>query len=541
MILRDSLIIVGAAGVAAYLVFKRTETLKNTNLVLLLVAIPSLLSTYLSISTVPIWNVLLVFIGYLFTILSCIVVYRVSPWHPLAAYPGPLLLSGTRGLHEQYGDVVRIGPNELSFLSPDALGPIMGQHGLPKGQFWDGRFPENQKVRPVTALQDLEQHRQRRGPWNKAFSSAALKEYEVLVSKRTALLGDKLAAESESGKPVEFGQWIGWYTYDLMTDFVFSGGSEMLRQGDVEGLIADIRSGLPNALFMSHVPWLGRLLYRIPKGFYSAQLKFRQNSFARAMKRKEMGGEKKDLYYYLLDEANDKKVHSGPEVIADASAAVLGGSDTTSNTVTLIVFYLLTRPNALQRIKEEVDSVGDQWNDVSVQTKMPYLNGIINETLRMWPAVLDGSQRRIQSDSQGRMVGESYVPPGTNVTIPFYSLQRDPRHFSPIPDEWISERWLDEAQRIQLEPKLFSGAGYKHDMKCFVAFSAGPANCVGKGLAMMEMRAAICMLLKRFDMRLRDHEKVKGSFERGIQDLWTMRTEDLWVEFSERRLLKSVA
>uniref|UniRef100_A0A0W0EVS4 Cytochrome p450 n=1 Tax=Moniliophthora roreri TaxID=221103 RepID=A0A0W0EVS4_MONRR len=491
MILRDSLIIVGAAGVAAYLVFKRTETLKNTNLVLLLVAIPSLLSTYLSISTVPIWNVLLVFIGYLFTILSCIVVYR----HTKGGLGNSL--SGTRGLHEQYGDVVRIGPNELSFLSPDALGPIMGQHGLPKGQFWDGRFPENQKVRPVTALQDLEQHRQRRGPWNKAFSSAALKEYEVLVSKRTALLGDKLAAESESGKPVEFGQWIGWYTYDLMTDFVFSGGSEMLRQGDVEGLIADIRSGLPNALFMSHVPWLGRLLYRIPKGFYSAQLKFRQNSFARAMKRKEMGGEKKDLYYYLLDEANDKKVHSGPEVIADASAAVLGGSDTTSNTVTLIVFYLLTRPNALQRIKEEVDS--------------------------------------------GRMVGESYVPPGTNVTIPFYSLQRDPRHFSPIPDEWISERWLDEAQRIQLEPKLFSGAGYKHDMKCFVAFSAGPANCVGKGLAMMEMRAAICMLLKRFDMRLRDHEKVKGSFERGIQDLWTMRTEDLWVEFSERRLLKSVA
>ncbi|EEB92955.1 hypothetical protein MPER_08459 [Moniliophthora perniciosa FA553] len=348
MILRDSLLVVGAAGVAAYLVFKRTETLKNTHLVLLLVVIPSLLSTYLSISTGPIWNTLLVFIGYLSTILSCIIVYRVSPWHPLAAYPGPLLCKLTKfwgayqgrtgkqfewykKLHERYGDVVRIGPNELSFLSPDALGPIMGQNGLPKGQFWEGRFPESQKVRPIPALQDLEQHRQRRGAWNKAFSSAALKEYEVLVSKRTDLLGDRLAEECASGKPVEFGQWIGWYTYDLMTDFVFSGGSEMLRQGDVDGLITDIRSGLPrvlvrNALFMSHVPWLGRLLYRIPNGFYSAQLKFRQNSFARAMKRKEMGGEKKDLYYYLLDEANDNKVHTGPEVIADDPGG-LAGSD----------------------------------------------------------------------------------------------------------------------------------------------------------------------------------------------------------------------
>ncbi|KAK7037645.1 hypothetical protein VNI00_010864 [Paramarasmius palmivorus] len=361
MILTDSLLVVGASGLVAYLVFKRTETIKSTHLLILLLAIPSVLSGFVTISTGHISNILLVFAGYLCTILTCTAIYRISPWHPLAAYPGPLLckLTKFRGafeapsgkqhewykrLHELYGDVVRIGPNELSFSFPDAISPIMGQNGLPKGQFWDGRFPETQKVFPITALQDTELHRQRRGPWNKAFGSAALKEYELLVAQRTALLGDRLAEVSGKGKPVEFGKWMGWYTYDLMSDFVFSGGSEMLRQGDTEGLIYDIRSGLPKAIFMSHVPWLGRLLYRIPGGLYSAQLKFRQNSYSKAMQRKEKTGEKKDLYYYLLDEGNDVKAHTGPEVIADASAAVIAGSDTTANTMTLALYYLLTQP-----------------------------------------------------------------------------------------------------------------------------------------------------------------------------------------------------
>ncbi|KAK7037646.1 hypothetical protein VNI00_010865 [Paramarasmius palmivorus] len=129
----------------------------------------------------------------------------------------------------------------------------------------------------------------------------------------------------------------------------------------------------------------------------------------------------------------------------------------------------------------------------------------------------------------------SYVPPGTNVVIPFYALQRDPRNFSPLPNEWIPERWLDEAHRNKIEPQLSSSPEYKHDMKAFVAFSSGPANCVGKSLAMMEMRGVLCMLIKRFEMRLSNCEEIKRKFEKGMKDLWIMQTDDLWAEFWERK------
>ena len=67
-----------------------------------------------------------VFGGYLLTLLLSVVTYRVSPWHPLARFPGPFLrpishfvsaiiyISGNRSrrfavLHGKYGDVVRTG------------------------------------------------------------------------------------------------------------------------------------------------------------------------------------------------------------------------------------------------------------------------------------------------------------------------------------------------------------------------------------------------------------------------------------------------
>ncbi|KAL0579555.1 hypothetical protein V5O48_002435 [Marasmius crinis-equi] len=512
-------VLVVAAGVTSYIIFKRTETISNRSLSVLLLAVPSLLA-YLPPDKDA--SVVTSFVGYYAVIFLCTILYRLSPWHPLARYPGPWIckltkfrvaLEGgkgrlylyTRDLHEKYGDVVRIGPNELSFRNADAINPIFGKNGIAKGPFWDGRLPETLKVYPIVAIRDLKDHHHRRTTWSKGFSSNALKEYEVLVKAKTELLVGRLLEVGQNGKQVvDINQWMSYYTYDLMTDFVFSGGSNMLEHGDPDGLWDAIRGGQKNTMFFSQVPWLGRMLYRLPDCIYGGSMAFRKNSYARAMKRKAEGAKgRKDLYYYLLDEGNPDAKPNGPQVISDASSAVLGGSDTTSTTVTLLVYYLLTRPKVYERLRKEVDSVGERWEDTAVQAKMEYLNGVINETLRMWPVVPSGSPRGVKPEEEGRMVGESYIPPGTNVNIPSYSVHRDPRNFSPHPDEFIPERWLDEDARANLEPDV-AWREYKHNHGAFLAFSAGPANCVGKNLALMEMRMVLCAFMKRLEWDLVD-------------------------------------
>lgn len=110
-----------------HLIYKKFESYEPTVAFALLVAVPSALSAlYLPHATNLAWAGLTVFPLFWTSLVSSIVLYRLSPWHPLAQYPGPLLckvskfylafrsLGGKQfiyydKLHEQYGNVVRIG------------------------------------------------------------------------------------------------------------------------------------------------------------------------------------------------------------------------------------------------------------------------------------------------------------------------------------------------------------------------------------------------------------------------------------------------
>lgn len=83
----------------------------------------------------------------------------------------------------------------------------------------------------------------------------------------------------------------------------------------------------------------------------------------------------------------------------------------------------------------------------------------------------------------------------------FYSLHRDSRNFSPMPDKFLPERWLSSEEQIALEPAIFQNdREIIHNTSAFIPFSFGPSMCVGKNLAMQEMRMVICMMMQRFDM-----------------------------------------
>lgn len=134
------------------------------------------------------WNgAFLAFVTYYVTLLSSITLYRLSPFHPLAQYPGPLLPKITKlwhvwkiwhgkqhlyiqGLHDKYGDIVRIGklnppsrpyyvlvihnaialgPNEVSIRGANCITPVLGAQGMPKGP---SKYPAIQKCIPLSSL-----------------------------------------------------------------------------------------------------------------------------------------------------------------------------------------------------------------------------------------------------------------------------------------------------------------------------------------------------------------------------------------------------
>jgi cytochrome P450 len=106
--------------------------------------------------------------------------------------------------------------------------------------------------------------------------------------------------------------------------------------------------------------------------------------------------------------------------------------------------------------------------------------------------------------------------------IPQYVLQRDERYF-PSGDEFIPERWLASSKKEEL---------VKHE-EAFFPFQLGRYGCVGKQLALMQLRAVIARIAYDFDMEFAEGED-GVAFDGKSMDTFTFTLGDLMVVFKER-------
>ncbi|KAK6953949.1 hypothetical protein Daesc_003911 [Daldinia eschscholtzii] len=169
--------------------------------------------------------------------------------------------------------------------------------------------------------------------------------------------------------------------------------------------------------------------------------------------------------YLNIDPTERQKVKAVIHPLEDVFNFVAGGSDTTSYTMSCAVHYLLTFPEALAKLQAELDQsahcIRGDFDHKRVQ-KLPYLNAVIKETLRLSSPVPGCLPRIVPSG--GARVGSVYIPAGTAVSISLLCLQQNEKLF-PEPQEFRPERWLgEEGKRIE---------------KWNIAFSRGPRQCIG--------------------------------------------------------------
>lgn len=107
-----------------------------------------------------------------------------------------------------------------------------------------------------------------------------------------------------------------------------------------------------------------------------------------------------------------------------------------------------------------------------------------------------------------------------------YSLQRDPRSFSPLPDTFWPDRWLTQDTYTLPSGDVLDRAHVTTDRTAFVPFSLGPQNCAGRALAMLEMRAVACGLLQRFEMRAAKDFDL-DDWEKNLKDVFVTITGPL--------------
>lgn len=122
------------------------------------------------------------------------------------------------------------------------------------------------------------------------------------------------------------------------------------------------------------------------------------------------------------------------------------------------------------------------------------------------------------------------------MNVPIYVLQRDPRNFAPVPDEFWPDRWLRAAQSNSDAEDTDKGEepGSAHNLTAFIPFSSGPAHCAGKNLALAEMRVVITSLIHQFEIRLEDSFDARKDFEGDLQDVFLFKVGRLPVTLKPR-------
>jgi cytochrome P450 family 628 len=142
-----------------------------------------------------------------------------------------------------------------------------------------------------------------------------------------------------------------------------------------------------------------------------------------------MTPDRPDVFTWILEAFESKEapsIQDRMDLVGDAYLIVVAGSDTTAATLTCLFFMLATHPQALKKLQAEVDAYhlaneGLGFESTSL-AKLPYLDAVINESLRLQPTVPSGVQR--ETPPEGLRIGDVYIPGKTIVQIPTYSIQR---------------------------------------------------------------------------------------------------------------------
>jgi cytochrome P450 len=181
------------------------------------------------------------------------------------------------------------------------------------------------------------------------------------------------------------------------------------------------------------------------------------------------------------------------------------GHDTTGHTLTWLLYELCKHPEYKQRLIKEIDDYWLKYKEPVYETfnELSFMTRCITETLRMWPALANGTYRELErDDSITGIDGEKvFLKKGTYVQIMNFTRHRnpelweDPHIFNPDREFKDSEIWNHK------------GFGYYNvQSDRFSPFAYGPRNCLGKNFSHMEMRLILLNIFKDHDFKLSDKQ-----------------------------------
>ena len=320
--------------------------------------------------------------------------------------------------HDHYGEIVRTRPNALSFNTTQAWKDIYGTQPGKQQLQKDPDFYLQQKAGSSIFISNDSDHSRMRRNLAHAFSSTALAEQEDLMTGYFKLLIVKLREQvhgSQKGK-IDLVKWYNCTTFDVIGDLAFGQPFGSLQTGEYHFWITNIFKAIKRVqldrVANAYPPLQWAMSLRdnlIPKA-NEARTQHAQYSAQAANGRMALETDRKDFMSYILRH-NDEKGMTLSEIKQTSKVLVLAGSETTATLLSGCTYHLVQNSEKLKRLQDEVRGTFKTDDEITLASaaQLPYLQAVLEESLRLYPPVPSTLPRR--TGLQGNLICGREVPP----------------------------------------------------------------------------------------------------------------------------------
>ncbi|KAI9926006.1 hypothetical protein ASPWEDRAFT_107650 [Aspergillus wentii DTO 134E9] len=449
-------------------------------------------------------------------------IYRLY-FHPLSKFPGPKLTAITHlyefyhdiirngmfiweieKMHEKYGPIVRINPREIHINDPSYYDEIYASSSRIREK--DPKFVSSFMAdTSMVSTISHGHHRFRRALLNNFFSKKSILDLAPLVQSKVDKLMDRLEEAYKDKSIVELDAAFAGLTADVITQYCYGRSWDYLSHKDYNSTVRNTVNDITAWFHINRFfPFLPRLLEIAPLWLACKfqpgrpNLAQMQTNMHATLSAHEEKSHAKSSQQTIFDRLTDPDVPAEEKTatrLKDESLILLSaGTETTSRALTVMSFYLSRDPAMRSRLRDELKQVMPTptspvtWPELE---RLPYLTGVVNESLRLSYGVIIRLPRVAPTEA---LQYQNYtIPPGTPMSTISYFVHRNPTVF-PDPEAFNPDRWIEAAEKGE------------HLSRFIVSFTRGSRMCLGLNLAYFELYTTIAAFVRRFDVDLHNTE-----------------------------------
>ncbi|KAI8982296.1 cytochrome P450 [Mycotypha africana] len=237
---------------------------------------------------------------------------------------------------------------------------------------------------------------------------------------------------------------------------------------------------------------------------------------------KDLEENEKDLLTLMIESINrGEGVMTDTELKSNLSLFFLAGHDTTSNTLSFVIYYLAKNPEIQQRAREEAEEIlgkgpGDVLPTLEQTKAATYIDHVMKETLR-----INGPVTQIfRTSTEDTVLSGQFIPKKTEIVVDIFNIQHSEKVWKDA-DEFNPDRFAEGG-----EGDLATREGL-----AWLPFGGGARQCIGINFSLTEQRVFLLMLLRKFTWSLPENSKHKNNvISKGI----IIGPDQLYVIFKNR-------